>query len=150
MSVKSTLEAALTQAMRDKDELKRSSLRLALSTIKLAEVDAGKELDDLTVYALLQKEIKTREETIAEAIKGGREEMITALKPEIEYLKGFLPKELSDEELLAIVNETIQETGAQSIKEMGKVMKTVIEKVAGQASNDRISKMVKAILTAEK
>ncbi len=150
MSVKSTLEAALTQAMRDKDELKRSSLRLALSTIKLAEVDAGKELDDLTVYALLQKEIKTREETIAEAIKGGREEMIAALKPEIEYLKGFLPKELSDEELLAIVNETIQETGAQSIKEMGKVMKTVIEKVAGQASNDRISKMVKAILTAEK
>ena len=150
MSVKSTLEAALTQAMRDIDELKRSSLRLALSTIKLAEVDAGKELDDLTVYALLQKEIKTREETIVEAIKGGREEMIAALKPEIEYLKGFLPKELSDEELLAIVNETIQETGAQSIKEMGKVMKTVIEKVAGQASNDRISKMVKAILTAEK
>ncbi len=148
MSVKNTLEAALKQAMKDKDELKRNTLRLALSTIKLAEVDAGKELDDLAVFALLQKEIKTREETIAEAVKGGREETVTSLEPEIEFLKSFLPKELSDEELTALVDSAIQETGAQSIKEMGKVMKTAIEKAAGQASNDRISKMVKEKLTA--
>jgi len=147
MGVKNTLEAALKQAMRDKNELKRNTLRLALSTIKLAEVDAGKELDDLAVFALLQKEIKTKEETIAEAIKGGRAEMAEALKPEIEFLKGFLPKELSDTELTDLVNAAIQETGAQSIKEMGKVMKVAIEKAAGQASNDRISKMVKEKFT---
>ncbi len=136
--------------MRDKDEVKRNSLRLALSSIKLAEVDAGKELDDLAVFSLLQKEIKTKEETIAEAIKGGRNEMVAAIEPEIEFLKEFLPKELSDEELSTLVNTTIQETGAQSIKEMGKVMKIAIEKAAGRASNDRISKMVKEILTADK
>jgi uncharacterized protein YqeY len=150
MSVKNSLESALKQAMRDKDELKRNTLRLALSTIKLAEVDAGKELDDLSVFALLQKEIKTKEETIAEAVKGGRDEMASSLQPEIEFLKGFLPKELSNAELSDLVNETINETGAQSIKEMGKVMKIAIEKAAGQASNDRISKMIKEILTTEK
>jgi hypothetical protein len=150
MSVKNTLESALKQAMRDKDEVKRNTLRLALSTIKLAEVDAGKELDDLSVFALLQKEIKTKEETIAEALKGGRDEMAASLKPEIEFLKGFLPKELSDAELSELVNASIKETGAQSIKEMGKVMKVAIDKAAGQASNDRISKMVKDNLSTEK
>jgi hypothetical protein len=150
MSVKDTLEAALKQAMRDKDEMKRNSLRLALSTMKLAEVDAGKELDDLAVFALLQKEIKTKEETIAEAIKGGRNEMAASLQPEIDFLKEFLPKELSDSELSDLVKSAIQETGAQTIKEMGKVMKIAIDKAAGKASNDRISKMVKEILTTEK
>lgn len=149
MSVKNTLEDALKQAMRDKDELKRNALRLALSTIKLAEVDAGKPLEDLTIFALLQKEIKTKEETIAEAEKAERLEMVKPIQDEIDYLKGFLPKELSDAELSGLVNEVITETGASSIKDMGRVMKMAIEKAAGKAANDRISKLVREILAAE-
>ena len=149
MSVKNTLEDALKQAMRDKDELKRNALRLALSTIKLAEVDAGKPLEDLTIFTLLQKEIKTKEETIAEAEKAERLEMVKPIQDEIDYLKGFLPKELSDAELSGLVNEVITETGASSIKDMGRVMKMAIEKAAGKAANDRISKLVREILAAE-
>ena len=147
MSIKNTLEEALKQAMRDQDEIKRNALRLALSTLKLAEVDAGKELDDLAIFAILQKEIKTKEETIFEAEKAGRNEMIQPIAAEIDYLKGFLPKELSEEELTNLVKSIIAETGATSIKDMGRVMKTVIEKAQGQASNDRISKLVKDLLS---
>jgi uncharacterized protein YqeY len=147
MSIKNTLEDALKQAMREKDEVKRNSLRLALSTLKLAEVDAGKVLDDTAVFSVLQKEIKTKEETIAEAEKAGRTEMIHPIKAEIEYLKTFLPKEFSDEELTSLVKTTIAETGAATIKDMGRVMKAVIEKAQGKASNDRISKLVKEILS---
>jgi uncharacterized protein YqeY len=147
MSVKETLESALKQAMKEKDEIKRNSLRLALSTIKLAEVDAGKALDDLAVFAILQKEIKTKEETIAEAMKAGRSEMIQSIQAEIEYLREFLPKELSDTELAEIVKNAISENGAATIKDMGRVMKSVIEKVAGRASNDRISKLVRELLS---
>lgn len=149
MSVKETLESALKQAMRDKDEMKRNSLRLALSTLKLAEVDAGKPLDDLAVFAILQKEIKTKEETLAEALKAGRDAMAQSMQVEINFLKEFLPKELSEAELAEIVKAAINETGAVSIKDMGRVMKIAIEKVAGRAPNDRISKLVREILPAQ-
>lgn len=148
MSAKNSLESALKQAMKEKDAVKLNSLRLALSTIKLAEVDAGRELDDLAVFALLQKEIKTKEETIAEAIKGGRAEMVAAIQPEIDFLKEFLPKELSETELKELVNAAIKEVNAETIKDMGKVMKVAIEKAAGRASNDKISKLVREILPA--
>jgi len=146
MGVKSTLEDALKQSMREKDEMRRNALRLALSSIKLAEVEAGKALDDLAVFAILQKEIKTKEETILEAKKAGRLEMITPINNEIDYIKGFLPMELSDAELLQLVKDVIKDTGAVSIKEMGKVMKIAIEQAAGRASNDRISKLIKEML----
>jgi uncharacterized protein YqeY len=149
MSVKEILESALKQAMKDQDEMKRNSLRLALSTLKLAEVDAGKPLDDLAIFAILQKEIKTKEETLAEALKAGRDAMAQSMQTEINFLKGFLPKELSDNELAEIIKAAISETGAASIKDMGRVMKIVIEKVAGRASNDRISKLVRELLPAQ-
>jgi len=146
MGVKSTLEDALKQSMREKDEMRRNALRLALSSIKLAEVEAGKALDDLAVFAILQKEIKTKEETILEAKKAGRLEMITPINNEIDYIKGFLPMELSDAELLQLVKDVIKDTGAVTFKEMGKVMKIAIEQAAGRASNDRISKLIKEML----
>jgi Uncharacterized conserved protein len=146
MSVKEILESALKQAMKDQDEMKRNSLRLALSTLKLAEVDAGKPLDDLAVFAILQKEIKTKEETLAEALKAGRDAMAQSMQTEINFLKEFLPKELSESELTEIVKAAINETGAASIKDMGRVMKIVIENVAGRAPNDRISKLVRELL----
>lgn len=149
MSVKNTLEDALKQAMRDKDEIKRNSLRLTLSNVKMAEVDAGEDLDDLAVFAILQKEIKTKEETIAEAQKAGRPDMIIPLEEEIVFLKEFLPKELSDAELTELIKGIIAESGAESIKDMGKVMKTAIEKAAGRAANDRISKLARELLASE-
>ena len=147
MSIKIALTEALHKAIKEKDDIGKNAIRLALSSIKRAEVEKGEELDDVTIFGIIQKEIKTRDETIAEALKGNRNEMIPPLEKEIAVLQKFLPSELTDDELNNIVNRTISDLNANSIKQMGIVMKNVIDEVQGRASNDRISKIVKSILT---
>lgn len=146
MTLKHELEKSLLQAMKSKDGVRKNAIRMAISSIKLAEVENGGELEDVAIFGIIQKEIKTREETIAEAEKAGRPDMIPQNKAEIEILKDYLPKELSDEELTDLIKRIIDETGASSIKEMGIVMKVSIQEVQGRASNDRISKLVREIL----
>ena len=148
MSIKKHLEKTLLSAMKEKDVVRKSALRMALSSIKLAEVESGKELDDLTIFSILQKEIKTREETITEAEKANRSEMISPIKAEIAILKEYLPKELSDEELIALVKKTVVNLNSKTIKELGLVMKSVIQEAQGKASNDRISKVVRDLLSS--
>lgn len=144
--MKKELENELLKAMKSKDEVRRNTLRMAISSIKLAEVDSGGELDDSTVFGIMQKEIKIREETIAEAEKAERSDMIAPLEAEIQVLKGYLPKEMSDGELTELVKKIIAETGASSMKEMGAVMKNAIQEVQGRAANDRISKTIRELL----
>ena len=139
---------ALHSAIKGNDAISKTAIRLALSSIKRAEVDNGEELDELSIFSILQKEIKTRDETISEAEKAGRQEMIKTLNKEIAIIQRFLPAELDDLELTKIVDSVIAEENASSIKQMGLVMKIVIEKVQGKASNDRISQIVKSKLTA--
>jgi uncharacterized protein len=146
MSLKKELESDLLLSLKIKDNVKKNTLRMALSSIKFAEVEAGKELDDPMVFNILQKEIKTREETIDEAKKANRNEMIAPIEAEIVILKTYLPKELSDDELVLLVKQAIAELNAKSLKEMGLVMKSVIPQVQGKASNDRISKIVRDLL----
>jgi len=147
MSIKITLTEALHKAIKEKDEISKTAIRLALSSIKRVEVEKGEDLDDVSIFGIIQKEIKTRDETIAEAVKGNRNEMIPPLEKEITVLQKFLPSELTDDELKKIVDKAILDLNATSIKEMGIVMKNVIEEVQGRASNDRISKIVRSILT---
>jgi len=149
MGIKTDLTNALLLAMKDKNEVLKNALRLALSSIKLAEVEKGAELDDISIYSILHKEIKTREETIAEAIKAEREEMIKPLNKEIDELKKFLPAEISDDELTDIIKNVISELNAESIKHMGKVMKIVIDRIQGHASNDQIGKKVRNLLSPD-
>jgi uncharacterized protein len=146
MSIKTDLENNLLMALKQKNSVKKNTLRMALSSIKLAQVETGKELDDPMIFNILQKEIKTREETIAEAVKANRNEMIAPLEAEIVILKSYLPIELSDDELVPLVKKSIEDLNAKTIKDMGMVMKSVISQVNGRASNDRISKVVKDIL----
>jgi uncharacterized protein len=142
MSIKKDLEKNLLLALKEKDGVKKNTLRMTLSSIKLAEVEAGKDLDDPMIFNILQKEIKTREETITEAEKANRNEMIAPLEAEIVILKSYLPSELSDDELVFLVKKSIDDLNAKTIKDMGLVMKSVIPQVSGRASNDRISKVV--------
>ena len=146
MSIKDDLKDALSVAMKTKDDVSKRSLRMALSAIKLAEVAKGEALEEIKIINILQKEVKTKEETIAEATKAERSEMIAPLLEEIEVLKRFLPAELSDMELTKLIEKVISEQRATSIKQMGLVMKTVITQVEGRASNDRISKIIKGKL----
>jgi uncharacterized protein YqeY len=150
MSIKQTLEQELLKAMKEKDEIKRNVFRLALSMIKLAEVEKGNSLDDSATINILMKEIKTREETISEAKNAGRDEMVSYAQKEIDILRQFLPKEMEDDELTQIIKVEIAGSGASSLKEMGIVMKRVIEIVKGRASNDRISKIVRGLLEENK
>jgi uncharacterized protein YqeY len=146
MSLKEVLEKSLREAMLSKNNVKRDTTRMALSSLKQLEKDSGKELVDQDVFGVIQKEIKTREETIAEARKANREEMIQPLLAEIEILKGYLPKEMSDDDLLNLVKSVISELSAETMKDMGKVMKESISRTEGAATNDRISKTARSLL----
>lgn len=146
MATKKELEKNLLRAIKARDELSKNAIRLAISSIKLAEVEKGEELSESEIFAILRKEIKMREETIAEAEKADRQDLIMNTKAEIEILKQFLPKELSDQELTELVKKIIMETGASSMKEMGMVIKKVIQEVHGRASNEQISKKVRELL----
>jgi len=147
MGLRDLLNEQLKTALKEKDIVRKNSLRMALSSIKNAEIDGQKELDDASIINILQKEIKTREETILEARKANRDDMIDELSAEIEVLKEFLPTPLTDKELLLMVKRIILETGAESIKDMGKVMKATIQEAGGRATNDKISSFIKEILS---
>lgn len=117
-----------------------------MSAAKLLEVNKGAPLSLQETQTLIQKEIKTRTETILDAQKAGREDIVSDARKEIAYLETFLPKQMSDEELNAFVARVIAQEAATSIKDMGKVMKALLPLLAGQATSQRASQSVKALL----
>ena len=146
MDTRQKLEQALKDAMRSGDKTARNVIRLVLTNIKLVEVDRGK-LDESGIIALIQKEIKMREEAIKEAKSGDRSDIIEKNQVEIDYLKTFLPVQLTDEETRKIVQEVIKEVDASTMKEMGSVMKTAGERIQGRASNKLISQIARELLS---
>lgn len=148
MDMKTRLQQELKEAMRNKDERRKQTLRMVLAAVKLAEVEKGRPLRDEEIWSVLQKEIKARQETATLARQGGREEMAREAEEEIRILEALLPPPLTDDELDAIIDRAIQETGASSLKDMGRVMKTVMEQVQGRAEGARVSQRVRAKLAA--
>ena len=136
----------LHAAMKEHDEVKKRVLRMVMSGAKLLEVNKGSKLDLQETQALIQKEIKTRIETIADAEKANRPDVVADTKAEIEYLESFLPQQLSDAELSTIVSQVILNQGASSLKDMGRVMKVLIPALDGRATSQRASLAVKAQL----
>jgi hypothetical protein len=143
MSLKTDLQNEYKEAMRARDEVRKNTLRMALAAIKQIEVDEQKELADADVLRVLQKEVKIRQEGIAEAETANRPDLIEEGIQEIAVLEAFLPQALSDEELEAVVVDTIAEVGASSPADMGKVMKAVMPKIAGRADGGQVSQMVR-------
>ena len=146
MSIKSQLNESMKDAMRSGDEVRKRTVRMALAAVKQAEVDKRVELDDMVVINLLQKEVKNRREALEEARKANRPDLVEVNEAEIQVLEAFLPKSMPEDELRALVQAAIIETGAASPADMGKVMKTVMAKVAGRAPNDRVSATVRELL----
>lgn len=146
MSKKAELEAALKEALKANDTMRKNTLRMALAAVKEAEVAKRGELDDAAVITILQKELKSRQEAMSEGSKANREDLVAAAKAEAAMLEGFLPAGLSAEEIEAIVTAAIAESGASSAADMGKVMKLVLPKVQGRADGGQISALVKAKL----
>ncbi|HEY9088549.1 MAG TPA: GatB/YqeY domain-containing protein [Anaerolineaceae bacterium] len=146
METKLNLENALKDAMRAQSEPRKRAIRSALSAIKLAEVEKGGPLDDLAVTGMLQKEVKSRRETIADAQKAGRPDLIALAEEEISILEEFLPQPLTDAELQAAAQAVIAEVGATVPNDMGKVMKELLPRLQGRAANDRVSQTVRKLL----
>ena len=136
----------MKEAMKSGDDLRKRTIRMVLAAIKQVEVDKRTDADEMAVTALIQKEVKTRREALEEAKKASREDLVAANEAEIKVLEEFLPKAMPAEELRALVQAAIAETGAAAPSDMGKVMKVVMPKVAGRAPNDAISAAVKELL----
>lgn len=146
MSIKTDLEGSLKDAMRASDETRKNTLRGTLAAIKEAEVLKKGEIDDAAALSILQKEVKSRNEAIAEAEKAKRPDLIEKGKAEIQVLEGFLPKGLSQQEVEAIVQAAIDEVGATGPADLGKVMKAVLPKVQGRADGSQVSQLVRTKL----
>jgi uncharacterized protein YqeY len=146
MSKKTELEDAMRESLRSGDSERKNTLRLVLTAIKEAEVRDQAEMDDDGVLVILQKQVKSRRETIADAEKAGRPDLIKDAESEIAILEDYLPKQMSDEELEALVDEAIAQTGAASPADMGKVMGMLMSTVQGRADGGKISQTVKAKL----
>ncbi|MBU4225379.1 MAG: GatB/YqeY domain-containing protein [Chloroflexi bacterium] len=146
MDTKTKLENALKEAMRAGDQVKKRTVRMALAAIKQAEVDRQVSLDEAAVLAILQKEIKTRRESLEEARKANRPDLVAAAEAEIAVVNAFLPQALSADELKALVEAAIAEAGAASPSDMGKVMKLLVPRIQGRAPGDQVSQLVRQLL----
>ena len=146
MNLKTQLNDSMKDAMKSGDEVRKRTVRMVLAAVKQVEVDKRAELDDMAVMNIIQKEVKNRRESLEEARKANRPDLIEANEAEIKVLEAFLPKSMPDEELREIVQAAITETGASTPADMGKVMKIVMGKVAGRAPNDRISGTLRELL----
>ena len=148
MSLKDQITADMKSAMKagDKDRLK--VVRLMLAAIKQVEVDKRTELDDAAVLAVLTKMVKQRRDSVEQFEKGNREDLAAIERGEIEVLQTYLPEQLSAEELAAMVDEVIVATGAEGIRDMGKVMGQIKARAAGRADMGAVSAAVKERLNA--
>jgi uncharacterized protein YqeY len=147
MNLKERLQTDLVQAMKTQDETKKWVIKMIKAAIQLAEVAKGKELDQDEIMAIIQKEIKTRQEAKADAEKAHRDDLVAQADQEIACLKTYLPAQLNAEELKELVRSVIAECNATSIKDMGVVMKTLQPLLAGRASNAEASQVVRELLT---
>ena len=135
-------------AMKQKDCVRSSTLSFLRAQLKNVMIDQQAEkLDDAQVTGVIKKQIKQRQDSIGQYEKGNRPELAEKERQEMNILKSYLPAEIPDDELGAIIQETVNETGAKGIKEMGLVMKAVMPKLGGRADNQKVSQLVKEVLT---
>ena len=146
MQLKQRLYEDLKKAMKTKDEIRTRTLRLIISSIKTLEVEKMTEATDDDVFRVLSKECRKRVEAIEAYKKGGREDLANEEQRELEIIKSYMPKQLSEEELKEIVKDVVEETGSSSIKDLGRVMKVLMPRVKGRADGKTVNDIVRQIL----
>lgn len=144
--LKEKLMSDLKEAMKEKELLKKNVVQMIRAAILQVEKDKQIELDDNQIIEIIAKESKKRKDSLADYEKSGRQDLINQIKQEIEIISAYLPKQLSKEEITSIVKEVINETGATSIKDMGKVMKSAKEKIGAAADGKTINEVVRELL----
>ncbi|WP_281888229.1 GatB/YqeY domain-containing protein [Paenibacillus sp. YYML68] len=146
MSLSEKLNEDMKLAMKSQDKFKLSVIRMVRAAIKNIEIDTRKTLEEQEVLDVLTREIKQRKDSLQEFEKAGRDDLAENLKAEIVVLMEYMPQQLSDEEVKAIVQQTIQEVGASSKADMGKVMGALMPKVKGRADGKVVNTFVQELL----
>lgn len=146
MNTNEELQEQLHAAMKAKDERRKWTIRMLMFAIKLAEVEKGSALDDTEFLAVVQKEIKTRKDTLVDAHKANREDVIRDTETEIRILQEYLPDQMDAAALQALVDDVIRQVGAATPKEIGKVLKILLPLLEGRATNSEASRVVKETL----
>ena len=140
------MQAALKQAMIDKDTTRRDVLRLTISAFKQVEIDERRELSAEDAVTILQREIKKRRDSLDEAQKAGRADVAASETAELSIIEAFLPQQLSRDEIAALARDAIQQSGAVSAKDMGKVMGVLMPQVKGKADGKLVNEVVRDLL----
>ncbi len=148
MSLKDQLTSDMKAALKGGEKDRLHVIRLVLADIKRVEVDTRKDLDDAALLGVIEKAVKQRRDSVDQFTKGGRDDLAAKEQAEIEILETYLPEQLSDAELDQLVDEVIAATGAESIRDMGKVMGAIKAKAAGRADMGAVGARVKARLGA--
>ncbi|WP_349533092.1 GatB/YqeY domain-containing protein [Leuconostoc citreum] len=146
MSLLETLNADMKQAMKNKDKEALSVIRMVKSTVMNEEINLGHTLTTDEELTVLSREVKQRHDSLSEFEKGHREDLAAGIRSELDVLSKYLPKQLSDDEVKAIIQEAITQTGATTPKDMGKVMGTVTPQVKGKTDGKLVANLVKAAL----
>ena len=149
MEIQKKIENEFKTAFKSGDEVSKRTLRMVLASIKLVEVEKGSALTDEEVLSILQKEIKSLRESITDAEKAGRDDLIAEAEPEIQILEQYTPQQLDEDEITELAKQAIEEIGATSQQEMGKVMKVLMPRIQGRADGSKVSASVRTLLTTE-
>jgi hypothetical protein len=147
MSLEERLIEEMKQAMKSNDKLRLSTIRMIRSSTKNKEIELRKKLEDEDIVKVIQVMVRKGEESVEQFQAGKRVDLVEKETKEIEILKSFLPQPLSQEEILKIIDQSIQETQASSLKDIGKVMKSVMPKIGGKADGKLINQLVKERLS---
>ena len=147
LSLKKRITDDMKSAMRAKDKERLMTIRLVLAVIKQQEVDTREEVDDQAVLAILDKQVKQRRESIAQYDKAGRDDLADQERKEMAILQEYLPEQLTDSEIDALIQQALDETGASAMSDMGKVMGFINPKAKGRADMGKISGLIKSRLS---
>ncbi|MCR5756337.1 MAG: GatB/YqeY domain-containing protein [Selenomonas sp.] len=146
MSLKEQLTADMKEAMKNKEKERLAVIRMVRGAVRQQEIDGQKELGDEDVLAVISKEVKMRRDSIEEFQKGGREDLVEKTQAEIDVLMPYLPAQLSEDEVRDLVKAAVEQTGASTPKDMGKVMGALMPKVKGRADGKMVNTIVKSFL----
>jgi len=146
VDLKSRLNTDMKEALKAGDRIRLSTIRLVLSEIKNAEIEKRGELTEDELLGVLSKEARKRREAIEEFERGGRKDLVFKESEELKILKGYMPRQLSDEEIRKVIREAIEETGASSPRDLGKVMGVVMPKVRGKVDGKVVNRIAAELL----
>jgi len=146
VTLREQIQSDLLEAMRARDETRKSALRMLTAAIKNADIAAGRALDDDAIVGVIQKQVKQRRESIAEFEKANRTDLVEKERGEMLVLEAYLPSQATREEIEAAARRVVAETGAQTARDIGKVMPPLMKEFAGRADGRLVNEVVRSLL----